>query len=330
MVKRQLADVCVGAGPLDVPGLNERMARACRNLGRSGLVACAISAVDIALWDLKARLLEVPLTALFGQVAADVPDLRQRWLHHLRRGHDPGPARAVGRRVADPAGEDQDRRVVGQRYPDGTWPGWRWPAEVVGDDVELYVDANGGYTRKQAVRMGRAFHEEHGVTWFEEPVSSDDLAGLREVRDNCGGRRGRRGVRLQPRLFRPHGERRRGRLRAGRRHPLRRLHRLAAGGERWRRPTTCRSRATAPPTCTPTWPPRCRTSAIWSTSTTTTASRRRSSTGPCRPDGGQLVPATDRPGHGLTLRRADADEVPGRLTLVAGSSRRAHFSTDQE
>ena len=58
--------------------------------------------------------------------------------------------------------------------------------QVVGDDVELYVDANGGYTRKQAVRMGRAFHEDHGVTWFEEPVSSDDLAGLREVRDNCG------------------------------------------------------------------------------------------------------------------------------------------------
>ena len=57
---------------------------------------------------------------------------------------------------------------------------------VVGDDVELYVDANGGYTRKQAVRMGRAFHEDDGVTWFEEPVSSDDLAGLREVRDNCG------------------------------------------------------------------------------------------------------------------------------------------------
>ncbi|MGH3579603.1 MAG: enolase C-terminal domain-like protein, partial [Mycobacterium sp.] len=57
--------------------------------------------------------------------------------------------------------------------------------EVIGDDVELYVDANGGYTRKQAVRMGREFSGEYGVTWFEEPVSSDDLDGLREVRDNC-------------------------------------------------------------------------------------------------------------------------------------------------
>ena len=73
VVKEQLSAVCVGASPMDVPGLNERMARACRNLGRSGLVACAISAVDIALWDLKARLLELPLTALFGQARADVP-----------------------------------------------------------------------------------------------------------------------------------------------------------------------------------------------------------------------------------------------------------------
>ena len=56
---------------------------------------------------------------------------------------------------------------------------------MVGDAVELYVDANGGYTRKQAIRMGREMVDGSGVTWFEEPVSSDDLAGLREVRDQC-------------------------------------------------------------------------------------------------------------------------------------------------
>jgi len=54
--------------------------------------------------------------------------------------------------------------------------------QLIGPDAELYVDANGGYTRKQAVRMAHAMAE-HGVTWFEEPVSSDDLDGLREVRD---------------------------------------------------------------------------------------------------------------------------------------------------
>lgn len=56
---------------------------------------------------------------------------------------------------------------------------------VIGDDFDLYVDANGGYTCKLVVRMGRTFVEEHDVTWFEEPVSSDDLASLREVRNRC-------------------------------------------------------------------------------------------------------------------------------------------------
>jgi L-alanine-DL-glutamate epimerase-like enolase superfamily enzyme len=51
----------------------------------------------------------------------------------------------------------------------------------IGDTRDLYVDANGGYTRKQAIRMARHL-DEHGVTWFEEPVSSDDLAGLAQIR----------------------------------------------------------------------------------------------------------------------------------------------------
>jgi L-alanine-DL-glutamate epimerase-like enolase superfamily enzyme len=58
----------------------------------------------------------------------------------------------------------------------------RQAREVIGPDAELYVDANGGYTRKQAVRFAHAA-EEFAVRWFEEPVSSDDLDGLRLIRD---------------------------------------------------------------------------------------------------------------------------------------------------
>jgi L-alanine-DL-glutamate epimerase-like enolase superfamily enzyme len=57
--------------------------------------------------------------------------------------------------------------------------------QVIGDDVELFVDANGAYDAKQAIRLGARFWDD-GVTWFEEPVSSDDLAGLREVRSAVG------------------------------------------------------------------------------------------------------------------------------------------------
>ncbi|MGH3529598.1 MAG: enolase C-terminal domain-like protein, partial [Pseudonocardiaceae bacterium] len=73
VVREQLTDICLGANPLDAPGVNERMARACRNLGRTGLVACAISAVDTALWDLKARILDLSLAALFGQAVRVAP-----------------------------------------------------------------------------------------------------------------------------------------------------------------------------------------------------------------------------------------------------------------
>ncbi|MBB5779255.1 enolase C-terminal domain-like protein [Nonomuraea jabiensis] len=54
---------------------------------------------------------------------------------------------------------------------------------VIGERAELYVDANGGYSAKQAIRVAERMRE-HEVTWFEEPVSSDDLAGLRLVREH--------------------------------------------------------------------------------------------------------------------------------------------------
>lgn len=185
VVNEKLADICIGADPLNVPGVNEQMARACRNLGRSGLVACAISAVDIALWDLKARLLEVPLAALFGQVRPDAPIYGSGGFTT----YDEETTRDQLEQWVGGWGIPRVKVKIGESW--GAEPGRDLARvalvrEVVGDDVEVYVDANGGYTRKQAVRMGRRFSEEHGVVWFEEPVSSDDLDGLREVRDACG------------------------------------------------------------------------------------------------------------------------------------------------
>jgi L-alanine-DL-glutamate epimerase-like enolase superfamily enzyme len=58
----------------------------------------------------------------------------------------------------------------------------RQARSAVGDDVELFVDANGGYGRKQAIRIMEAAAD-LDVRWFEEPVSSDDLDGLREIRE---------------------------------------------------------------------------------------------------------------------------------------------------
>jgi L-alanine-DL-glutamate epimerase-like enolase superfamily enzyme len=185
VVKEQLSGVCVGKSPLDVPGLNEGMARACRNLGRGGLVACAISAVDIALWDLKARLLGASLSTLFGRVRSDVPIYGSGGFTT----YDEASTRA---QLDQWVGEWDIPRVkikIGESW--GTRPQRDiervdLTRQVVGDDVEIFVDANGGYSRKQAVRMGRRLSEGFAVSWFEEPVSSDDLDGLRQVRHGCG------------------------------------------------------------------------------------------------------------------------------------------------
>ncbi|MET7573271.1 enolase C-terminal domain-like protein [Streptomyces sp. NPDC005492] len=180
VVAEQLADAVTGLSAWDIPAANEAMTRTVRNAGRPGLVAGAISAVDIALWDLKARLLDLPLTRLLGASRADVPVYgsggfttydRHQLDRQLRRWTEEQGIPRVKIKIGESWGraERRDRERIAQAR------------HTIGGTSELYVDANGGYGRKQAIRMARHL-DEHGVTWFEEPVSSDDPAGLAEIR----------------------------------------------------------------------------------------------------------------------------------------------------
>jgi L-alanine-DL-glutamate epimerase-like enolase superfamily enzyme len=175
-----LQDTVVGQPVFDVPAANEAMSRAVRNAGRPGLIAGAISAIDIALWDLKARVLGLPLADLLGRARMEVPIYgsggfttyeQRRLAEQLEGWADQGLTRfkiKIGEGWGTRARRDLERTEQTRA--------------LVGDDAELYVDANGAYTRKQAVRVGRTLAG-LGVSWFEEPVSSDDLAGLAHVRD---------------------------------------------------------------------------------------------------------------------------------------------------
>jgi L-alanine-DL-glutamate epimerase-like enolase superfamily enzyme len=182
IVQEMLTPVVMGADLFDVASVHESMVRSCRNLGRSGVVSCAISAVDIALWDAKARVLGIPLADLFGRCRDAAPvygsggfttydePTAARQLEHwtgvlgLRR---------VKIKLGQSWGSEEQHdlaRTIRAR-------------ELIGPEAELYVDANGGYSAKQAIRIGQHLVEAARVCWFEEPVSSDSLDGLRLVKD---------------------------------------------------------------------------------------------------------------------------------------------------
>ncbi len=182
LIRHVLAPVVEGSDALATVSTWEAMVRALRNIGRTGLGGMALSAVDTALWDLRARLLGVPLHRLLGSDLTSVPlygsggfttyDHDQLVEQLTGWVHDDG-MEAVKIKIGESWGRRESRDLDRVRQS----------REIVGPDVGLFVDANGGYTVGQAIRVGRAL-DELDVHWFEEPVSSDDLAGLRHVREH--------------------------------------------------------------------------------------------------------------------------------------------------
>ena len=180
VVAELLAPVVPAVDPDDVPDAWQRMQRRLRNAGRPGIGGLALSAADNAIWDLKARRHNLALARLLGTVRQQVPVYgsggfttydEQRQHGQLVGWTEQGIPR-VKMKIAESWGTDEardlDRMAAARRS--------------IGDDTELFVDANGGYHRKQAVRMMEAAAD-LDVRWFEEPVSSDDLEGLGLVRD---------------------------------------------------------------------------------------------------------------------------------------------------
>jgi L-alanine-DL-glutamate epimerase-like enolase superfamily enzyme len=171
-----LAERVRGKSALDIDRIWGELIYSVRNLGRRGIAAMAISAIDAALWDLKAKLFGVALVDLLGSVRDAAPvygsggftSYSVAELQEQLGGWAADGIPRVKMKIGRDASADRERV--------------RAAREAIGHDCELFVDANGAYNVKQAIRQAEDFAQS-GVAWFEEPVSSDNLAGLRFIRE---------------------------------------------------------------------------------------------------------------------------------------------------
>jgi L-alanine-DL-glutamate epimerase-like enolase superfamily enzyme len=178
LIQKMLSEVVKGRDAMAPPSSWNAMVSRVRNLGRPGIASMAISAVDTALWDLKARLLNIPLVTLLGAVRKAVPiygsggftsysnqQLQEQLGSWVQQGITSVKMK-IGRDARADVGRVREARIA------------------IGDEAKLFVDANGSYSRKQALEQAERFTNMN-VSWFEEPVSADDLAGLRLLRNRA-------------------------------------------------------------------------------------------------------------------------------------------------
>ena len=178
LIDAHLKGNVIGHNCLNIPEIWSMMVRAIRNLGRPGICSMAISAVDNALWDLKARLLRLSVADLLGRAHQSIAAYGSGGFTSYS---DAELRRQLGGWVE--AGLTDVKMKVGSD-PAADVERVRAARQAIGADAGLFVDANGAYDRKQALAKAAAFAD-CGVSWFEEPVSSDDLEGLRLIRENA-------------------------------------------------------------------------------------------------------------------------------------------------
>ena len=175
LVRDSLAPLITGADPRRTECLWDQMWWHLHYIGRGGIASFAISAVDIALWDLKAKLAGEPLWRLLGghdpkvrvyaggiDLELPLDDLLKKTEANLARGF-----RAIKMKVGRARLREDVQRVVAVR-------------ELIGPDMPLMVDANMRWMVDQAIRASHAFAE-HEVYWLEEPTIPDDMEGHRRI-----------------------------------------------------------------------------------------------------------------------------------------------------
>jgi L-alanine-DL-glutamate epimerase-like enolase superfamily enzyme len=180
VIANLLRPAVINRDAMDVPATQRSMVNAIRNNGQCGIGMMAVSAVDIAGWDLKAKLLDLPLCRLLGQEHEAMKiygsggftsytdlEMQQQLEGWLRRGIG-----AVKIKVGRNKDADEHRVAIARK--------------AIGEKTELYVDANGAYTVSEALQYARRFSA-YGVDWLEEPVPATWTEQMRFIRQQLNG-----------------------------------------------------------------------------------------------------------------------------------------------
>ncbi len=175
LINDKLATLVQGLPAMNLPAIWQSMVHGCRNYGDSSLLMMAVAAVDNSLWDLKARILGLPLVTLLGGARRSVPiygsggftsyDL-PTLISQLSGWREMG-IRQMKIKIGRNPQQDQLRI--------------RATRQAIGDDAGLMVDGNGAYSPKEGLAVAESLVE-FGVNWFEEPVHHLDLHGLHLLR----------------------------------------------------------------------------------------------------------------------------------------------------
>lgn len=175
IIYHTLKNIVVGKDAMQIAGINTEMIKAIRNNGTTGVAMMAVSAVDNALWDLKAKILDIPLASLLGKTSDTMPiygsggftTYTNEQLERQLSGWMEMGIGAVKMKIGTQPDKDVARVRIARR--------------AIGKETSLYVDANNAYSARQALEFAWKFRE-YDVTWFEEPVSFDNLDGLAFIR----------------------------------------------------------------------------------------------------------------------------------------------------
>ncbi|HWJ27554.1 MAG TPA: enolase C-terminal domain-like protein [Flavisolibacter sp.] len=179
-IYKDLKKLIQGADALHNNRITNDLIRHIRNEGTCGIAMMAVSAVDNALWDLKAKIFETPLCLLLGSVidgmevygSGGFTSYTSQQLEQQLSGWADEGIKSVKMKIGTHPEKDPDRVKQARK--------------AIGESNALFVDANGAYSVKQAIHMAEEFNE-YGVSWFEEPVPSDDLNGLCFIRNHVPG-----------------------------------------------------------------------------------------------------------------------------------------------